>query len=164
VKATKFIVLTAGIIGVAAFFLPLIGATGAHGWSESAFGLVRPHEGMDARTTALSSLVLAAFGAVPACVIIGLIGVIGGRFGRGLGAGALIMGGLGMAAWALLYIDFSNLSAELDSGGFQMRISLGMWALFGCLAACSVAGLLALISPDRGAVDPAARYAATIKA
>lgn len=165
-KATKFIVLFAGVIGVVAFFLPLIGSPGAGGWSDSALAIVRQFlvASGDARTEALSSLVLAAFAPVPACATIGLIGVISGRFGRGLGAGAVLLGGAGLAAWAILYSDISELAARLDSGGFSLRISIGMWGLLVCLAGCAAAGLLALISPDRGEDAPEPRHAATIKA
>lgn len=169
-KATKFIVLVGGILGILAFFLPIVtvhhrGETA----SVSAFQVVK---GLDAVTDAVDAsgheadVALASAGSsageakdglaaakgivfalfVPALIlsILGARGLSKKAFGRGAGAFALIMGLIGLGIGAML-----KGAAEGDAG-----IGIYLLVLTGVLG--TVGGLLALVKPERAQVLAAA--------
>lgn len=164
-KATKFIVLAAGLLGLIGFFLPLISVnkSGVEG-KLSAFQIVKgidsaqdvvENEGAAVAGTAaekemvgdanealgaVKGIVLALF--VPALflTLFGGIGTAKKRFGRGLGIGSLLFGVIGLAVWALL-----NSAAEGSAGiGLHMLLLTGVGGALG--------GLIATIKPDRNEV------------
>src|SRR5689334_1267390 len=120
-KATKFIVLVGGILGILSFFLPLVSVT-RHGETVkvSAFQVVKgldqvgdavdsakPTDELDIATQgeakkdigAMKGIVMAIFAPAALLVLIGGLGVARKRFGRGAGALSLVFGliGLGIA-------------------------------------------------------------------
>lgn len=163
-KASKFIVLAGGILGILAFFLPLV--TVQHGGKQlsvSSFQLVKGLEaaqsairsddvkaaamssesraalkGADSDIGAIKTLVFAVFAPALLLVVIGAVAVKRKKFGRLGGFGALLLGLIGFAIGMLL-----KSAGEGDAGiGVTMLILTGVAGLIG--------GLLALIKPDRG--------------
>src|SRR3954470_5176223 len=163
-KASKFLVLAGGILGILAFFLPMVtihraGYTG----SGSAFPIIK---GLSVATGAVSSeevraaamnseavqsakegldamkgIVMAIF--IPAVLLaaIGALGVAKKRFGRGAGVLAFLLGLVGLGIGALLK------SAAGEDGGVGLTLLLATGVLG------TVGGLFALIKPDRGEVQ-----------
>jgi hypothetical protein len=163
VKANKFIVLAAGVLGLIGFFLPLVSVaqSGVKGTlsafqivkgidsaqdvvstegaaiAETAEGKAAVGEANDA-LGAVKGIVLALF--VPALflTLFGGIGAAKKRFGRGLGIGSLLFGIVGLGIWALL-----NSAAEGSAGiGLHMLLLTGLGG--------AVGGLMATIKPERG--------------
>jgi hypothetical protein len=164
-KASKFIVLVGGILGILAFFLPLVSVqrTDFTG-TVSAFQLVKgldtaqgaidhasvqtPDE-LEARDSAksgvgaLKGIVIAIF--VPAFLLaaIGALGVKRKKFGRVAGTFSLLLGAVGLGIAVLL-----KSAAEGDSGiGMTLLLVTGIAGVAG--------GLFALVKPDRGAAGAA---------
>jgi hypothetical protein len=166
VKSTKYIVLGAGIIGLIAFFLPLIAVqnSGLEG-KLSAFQIVK---GLDSAQEvvgeagaamagtveeqvavkqandalgAVKMIVLAIF--VPALflALFGAIGTAKKRFGRGLGIGSLLFGLLGLGIWALL-------NSAASEGGGESVAGVGMHLLLVAGLGGAIGGLFATIKPE----------------
>lgn len=166
-KASKFLVLAGGILGILAFFLPMVtvhrsGYTG----SASAFQIIKglevasqavnsdevraaamnpeavqsASEGVDA----MKGIVMAIF--VPAILLaaIGALGVAKRRFGRVAGTFSFLFGLIGLGIGALLH------SAAGSDGGVGLTLLLATGALG------AVGGLLALIKPERQLAGAAA--------
>ncbi len=167
-KATKFIVLAAGILGILAFFLPLAKTTGKGNVqvSVSAFQVVKgldavsdavdkPDVAMAMADSGISSssaksdlstmkgIVMGVFAPALLLAIVGAFGLKRGKFGRGAGALALVFGLLALGIGAILKSAF-----EGDAG-----IALTLMLLTGIGG--TVGGLIALVKPDRGTVSPA---------
>jgi len=167
-KASKFIVLVGGILGILAFFLPIVtvhhrGATA----SVSAFQVIK---GLDTVSVAVddhqADVALASSGSsaaeakdglaaakgivfalfIPALILaaIGGRGVAKKKFGRGAGAFSLILGLVGLGIGALL---------QSAAGG---ESGIGIYLLVMTGIAGTVGGLLALVKPERAAVAAAA--------
>ena len=169
-KASKFIVLVGGILGILAFFLPIVtvhhrGATA----SVSAFQVIK---GLDTVSVAVDDhqadvdVALASSGSsaaeakdglaaakgivfalfVPALILaaLGGRGVAKKKFGRGAGAFSLILGLIGLGIGALLQ----------GAAGGESGIGIYLLVLTG--VAGTVGGLLALVKPERAAVAAAA--------
>lgn len=161
-KASKFLVLAAGILGILAFFLPMV--TVHHGGSSgsaSAFQIIKGLEvasdavaSDDVRAAAMSSadvasakegldamkgIVMAIF--VPAILLaaIGAFGVSKKKFGRVAGFFSLVLGLIGLGIGMLL-----NGAAGDDAGvGLSMLLGTGVLG--------TVGGLFALVKPERPA-------------
>jgi len=175
-KAIKFIVLGAGVIGLIAFFLPLIAVKGVN-VPISAFNIVRGAEAiqqavggetdqmardLDEGAGAVKAIVLGAYAPALLCFLFGLIGVVKSSFGRGLGIGTLLFGLIAIGIWMLLNTAANDAGAQTSAGDVK---GIGMWMMMLSALGCASGGLLALIKPDRGfeaAAHP--RHAATIKA
>jgi hypothetical protein len=170
-KASKLIVLVGGILGILAFFLPLVSVQreNVHG-TVSAFQLIK---GIDTASAAvdkadassvidptsldgqsqhamageakkdlgaLKGIVLAIFAPAVLLALIGGLGVMRKRFGRGAGAFALVLGLVGLAIAAIL-----KSAAEGDAGiGLTLLLVTGVSGVVG--------GLLALVKPERALV------------
>lgn len=162
-KASKFIVLVGGILGILAFFLPMVTVqrsdfTG----SVSAFQIIK---GLDAVTVAAGSheasialadagssaqsakealdgmkaIVMAIFAPAMLLVLIGGLGVYRKRFGRAAGTFSLLFGLIGLGIGAML-----KGAAEGDSGiGLTLLLVTGVAGIVG--------GILALAKPERPA-------------
>jgi hypothetical protein len=167
-KATKFIVLAAGIVGLIAFFLPLVAVkdSGVKG-AISAFQIVKGIdsaqdvvEGGTATNPAadraaakdanealgkVKGIVLALFVPAALLTLFGGIGAKKQRFGRGLGVGSLLVGLLGLAIWALLSTAAKEAGGD---GGSVAGIGLHLLMLTGLGGL--IGGLAALVKPDRG--------------
>lgn len=160
-KASKFLVLAGGLLGILAFFLPMVSLHRAdYSGSASAFQIIKglsvasdavgseevraaamnteavtqAKEGIDA----MKGIVMAIF--VPAILLaaIGGLAVAKKKFGRGAGVLALLLGLVGLGIGALL-----NSAAGADGG-------IGLTLLLATGALGTVGGLLGLIKPDRG--------------
>jgi len=161
-KASKFLVLAGGILGILAFFLPMVTLHRAdYSGSASAFQLIKglsvasdAVSSEDVRAAAMSSesvqsakegldamkgIVMAIF--VPAILLaaIGALGVSKRRFGRVAGVFSLLFGLIGLGIGALL-----NSAAGPDAG-------IGLTLLLGTGVLGAVGGLFALIKPERAA-------------
>lgn len=167
-KATKFIVLAGGILGILAFFLPMVSVTrSGQTATVSAFQLVK---GLDAvqdelnkdevRTQAaayggtgsldradkgigaMKGFVMAVFAPTLLLALIGGIGVGRKKFGRVAGTFALLAGLAGLGIAALL-----KSAAEGDSGiAITLLLVTGLAGVVG--------GIITLVKPDRGAAAP----------
>jgi len=159
-KASKFIVFLGGILGIVAFFLPLVSVTHqGHKATVSAMQLVKGLDSVQSDDTpsearaamspdairatkdtagALKGIVIAVF--VPAFLLaaIGGVAVARRRFGRLGSIFAMVIGLIGLAIAGLLVA-----AAEGDSGS-------GLILLLVSAIAGTLGGLLATIKPDRG--------------
>jgi hypothetical protein len=165
VKASKFIVLVGGILGILAFFLPMVSVErGGTRVTVSAFQVVKGLDAVQAevnkeevRTVAagygesgrqalseansgidsIKGIIMAVF--VPALLLalIGGLGVRRKKFGRVAGTFALLIGAVGLGIGAIL-----KSAAEGDSGiGLTLLIVTGLAGVAG--------GILALAKPER---------------
>lgn len=158
-KASKFIVLVGGILGILSFFLPLVsvqrhGATA----SVSAFQVMKgldqvevavdeagARRAIDVETSAgakkdigaMKGIVMAIFAPALLLALIGGIGVARKRFGRGAGTLSLLLGLVGLGIAAIL-----KSAAEGDGG-------IGLTLLLVTGAAGVVGGIAALVRPER---------------
>ena len=159
---TKHMILGGAVIGLIAFFLPLISAGGR---SASALDIFK---GMDSVQAAVDSDVAHAdadtrrvgdemskladevkgyiavmFGPLLVCAVIGGVAQARKKLGRLGGLGALLFG-LVSAFLSLVLLMVAQKDAASGSPG------IGLWlaVLGGCAA--TIGGLLALIKPDRG--------------
>ncbi len=158
-KASKLIVLVGGILGIIAFFLPLVSVHRAdfHG-TASGYQIVK---GLDKVGSAvdeaaeraeapsvevdkakdgigqIKGLVMAIFAPAAVLALLGGLGVARKKFGRGAGTLALLVGLLGLAIAALL-----KSAAEGDAG-------IGLTFLLITGTAGVVGGVMALVNPER---------------
>jgi len=158
-KATKFIVLVGGILGILSFFLPLVSvhrsnATGQVSAFQIMKGLdtvsvavdtasVKTVEDVQVRSEAkkdvgaMKGIVMAIFAPALLLTLIGGLAVARKRFGRGAAALALIFGLIGLGIGAIL-----KSAAEGDAG-------VGMTLLLLTGVAGVVGGLMGLVKPER---------------
>lgn len=167
----KYVVLLAGIAGIAGFFLPFVDvhtSDARFGRHPSAFELVRRIETLDSMTQGLSALGLAPVDArqsaeqahaaletartaasviyAPA-VLLAVLGIVCGkrrRMGRLAGFLALVLGAASASVWAVFHYVASS---DPHHGA---TLALGAHLLLACGAAGVLAGLGALLAPDRG--------------
>ena len=160
-KASKFIVLAGGILGILAFFLPMVSVhRGDYSGTVSAFQIMKgldtlavpagSHDVNVAMASAGSSaaeakdavngmkgIVMAIFAPAILLMLIGGIGVARKKFGRVAGAFSLIFGLIGLGIGGIL-----KSAAEGDSG-------IGLTLLLVTGVAGVVGGLIALVKPER---------------
>lgn len=143
-KASKFIVLAGGVLGIVSFFLPLVSVDhdGVRG-TASAFDVVSKAAQFEELAN-IKTFVYAIY--VPAVVLalLGGLGVARQRFGRGAGVLSLLVGLAGLGIAALL-----KGAAEGDGG-------IGLTFLLVTGIAGSVGGILAIAKPERSATPPIA--------
>ena len=174
-KASKFIVLVGGILGILSFFLPLVSVErqGAKA-SVSAYQIIKGLDQVEvavdegARQAAVSvettreakegigamkGIVMAVFGPALLLTLIGGMGVARKRFGRVAGTFSLLLGLVGLAIGALL-----KSAAEGDGGiGLTLLILTGVAGIVGGIAALVKPERLATVTP---ALAPVGRMAA----
>lgn len=139
-KASKLIVFVGGVLGIIAFFLPMVAVDreNFHG-TASAFQVVK---GLD--VGAVKTFMMIVFAPALVLSLIGGLGVARKRFGRGAGALSLIVGLVGLGIAALL-----KSAAEGDAGvGLTLLLVTGIAGVVG--------GVLALARPERFALAAAA--------
>jgi hypothetical protein len=171
-KASKLIVLVGGILGILAFFLPLVSVhRGGTTAKVSAMQVIKGLDAVDsqvdradARTGeevamrgeakqdigAMKGIVLAIFAPAALLALLGGLGVARKRFGRGAGALSLLLGLVGLGIGAVL-----KSAAEGDAG-------IGMSFLLLTGVAGIVGGLAALIKPERLAAAAGAPALASV--
>ena len=161
-KASKLVVLVGGILGIIAFFLPLVSVhrTNVHG-TVSAFQLMKgldtasdeidkasiegataeereaTRSGAKDTVGALKGIVMAIFAPALLLTLIGGLGVGRKKFGRVAGTFALLLGLIGLGIAAVL-----KSAAEGDAG-------VGMTFLLVTGVAGVVGGIMALAKPER---------------
>ncbi len=160
-KASKFIVLVGGVLGILAFFLPMVTVQRADfSGSVSAFQIVKGLDTMsvaagsrevsvalaDAGSSAASAkealdgmkaIVMAIFVPALMLVLLGGLGVYRKKFGRVAGTFSLLFGLLGLGIGSLL-----KSAAEGDSGiGLTLLLLTGVAGIVG--------GLLTIVKPER---------------
>jgi hypothetical protein len=165
-KANKFIVLVGGILGILAFFLPLVSVErdGAKA-SVSAYQVIKGLDQVEVAVDqgakqaaysvetsasakkdigAMKGIVMAVFAPALLLSLIGAAGVARKRFGRVAGTFSLLFGLIGLGIGALL-----KSAAEGDGGiGLTLLIVTGLAGVVG--------GIMTLVKPERGeAVNPA---------
>ena len=169
-KAAKLLVLLGGILGIIAFFTPLVtGERAGKSISLSAFqvftGATALKQEVDSQKQVgnlseqdkhdfsetlaeIKSVVLGCF--VPSLVLalVGLVAVIRGKLERLGGLMAGVLGILTLGIWGLLSAGFGETGGEIDKG-------IAMWLLLAAGLLGTIGGLAALFSPDRGR-DPIA--------
>jgi hypothetical protein len=179
-KLAKFIVLGGGVLGVLGFFLPLITATyqGVNA-QMTTLQLVSgideiedivdvkldevPPEAQAGITDFNESLkkaravFYALFAPAALLLLMGLLAVAKARMGRVLGVFAFLVGGAGIGIWALLQ---SVISEAAKSGG-DAGGGIGMHLILVSGVLGVIAGLIALISPEKGYVSTP-RHKATV--
>ncbi|MEO6774475.1 MAG: hypothetical protein ABI467_15895 [Kofleriaceae bacterium] len=158
-KATKFIVLVGGILGLLSFFLPLVSVHRANATGQvSAFQIMKGldtvsvavdeasvHSVAEVETRsqaqqgvgAMKGIVMAIFAPALLLTLIGGLGVSRKRFGRSAAAFSLIFGLVGLGIGAIL-----TSAAEGHAG-------IGMTLLLVTGIAGVVGGLLGLVKPER---------------
>lgn len=174
-KASKFVVLVGGILGILAFFLPMVSVTRqGQTATVSAFQVVK---GLDAVSSELNKdevkmkaasvgesrtlneakdgvdsikgIVMAIFAPALLLALIGGAGVARKKFGRVAGTFSLLFGLVGLGIGAIL-----KSAAEGDSGiGLTLLLITGLAGMVG--------GIMALVKPERlAAATPATARAA----
>jgi hypothetical protein len=174
-KASKLIVLVGGILGILAFFLPLVSVErGGAKASVSAYQVIKGLDQVEvavdegaARAAysvetsasakkdigAMKGIVMAIFAPALLLSLLGAAGVARKRFGRVAGTFALLAGLIGLAIGALL-----KSAAEGDGG-------IGLTLLLVTGVAGVVGGLAALIKPERAVTaQPALAAVGTTRA
>jgi hypothetical protein len=165
-KATKFIVLVGGILGILAFFLPLVSVErGGAKASVSAYQVIKGLDAVEVAVDeagakssyevataasakkdigAMKGIAMTIFAPALLLSLIGGAGVARKRFGRVAGTFSLLFGIAGLGIAGLL-----ESAAEGDSGiGLTMLLLTGVAGVVG--------GLIALVKPERlVAVKPA---------
>ena len=170
-SAWKYLVLIGGIVGVVGFFLPFVNVhtqEARFGRHPSAFELVRRIEGLDAMTLDLTKLGIgdsdakrmaaqahdqlqtartAASVIFAPAALLALLGIICGirrRMGRFAGLVSFILGAAAGAVWGIFFY------VARGDPHHSATLGLGADLLLACGAAGAIAGLGALIAPDRG--------------
>ena len=169
-KASKFIVLVGGILGILSFFLPLVSVTReGKTVSVSAFEVMKGLDAVGAAVDetpaasggidraeaprfdraeakkdigAMKGIVMAIFAPAALLALLGGVGVARKRFARVAGTFSLIFGLLGLGIGAIL-----KGAAEGDGG-------IGLTLLLVTGVAGVVGGLAALVKPERAAPAP----------
>lgn len=178
-KATKYIILTAGLLGLISFFMPLISVSKAGVTGKlSAYRIVKGidsaqevvgKEGEKLKSKddraavadankalgAIKGIVMAVYFPAFMLFVFGLVGTLRKTFGRGLAIPSFIFGLLGLGIAGLL-------SAAASSGGGESVAGVGMHLLLVSAIVGTVGGLVGIVKPDRGlaAVQPAPQFAA----
>jgi hypothetical protein len=178
-KLAKFIVLGGGVLGLLGFFLPLITASyGGVNAQMSTFQLVsgidKLEEIVDVKLDEVPpeakaglaefnenlkkarGIFYALFAPAALLLLMGLLAVAKARMGRGLGVFAFLVGGAGVGVWALL----QTVIGEAAKSGGEAAGGIGMHLILVSGVLGIIAGLIALISPERGYDAP--RHRATV--
>lgn len=158
-KATKFIILVGGLLGLLAFFLPLVSVErGGHTASVSAFQVMKGLDAVEVAVDegaatreisvessasakqdigAMKGIVMAIFAPAALLALLGGLGIGRKRFGRVAATFSLLAGIAGLGIASIL-----KSAAEGDSG-------IGLTLLMVTGAAGIVGGLIGLVKPER---------------
>lgn len=178
-KLAKFIVLGGGVLGLLGFLLPLITVSYEDVNAQmTTFQLVKGIDKIEDIVEVRAEEIppeakagLADFNAqlekarvffyglfAPAALLtlFGLLAVAKARMGRLLGLFSFLVGAGGIGIWVVL----QRIVAEAAESGGEAAGGIGMHLILVSGALGAIAGLTALISPERGYVTP--RYKATV--
>ncbi len=170
-KASKFVVLLGGVLGVIAFFLPLIavqksGLTGKLSAYRIVAGVTKASqvvkeasamsegenkENLEEANKALADIkgvVIGMYVPVWLLLLIGGIGVARGKFQRLGGTFSLLIGLIGLGVASLLLSAAQ--SKDVTSATQESVAGVGMYVMFLAAAMGTIGGLITLVKPDRG--------------
>jgi hypothetical protein len=173
VKAAKFMVLVAGLMGLIAFFLPLFSVDVAgKSFTVSAFQAVRGVEAVKANLekqagekmqndpqaqkavadlddvlTKVKSYLFIMYAPAALLLLLGVIGVVKQRFGRGFGVLSLLLGLITFGFWALLF--FAAGEAKKEQAEATFGLGLGVHLLLGTGILGFLGGVTNTVKPDR---------------
>ena len=173
VKAAKFMVLVAGLMGLVAFFLPLFSVdVGGKSFTVSAFQAVRGVEAvktnlekqagekmqsdpqaqksiedLDEVLTKVKSYLFIMYAPAALLMLLGIFGVVKQKFGRGFGVLALLLGLVTFGFWALLF--FAAGEAKKEEAQAAFGLGLGVHLLLGTGILGFLGGITNTIKPDR---------------
>ena len=147
-RFTKHMVLLGGVLGVVTFFLPyVVFHAGSESASVSAFDVLRgigSAEGMRGLETKGVGYVLLVFGPPVLLLVMGGLAEKADKFGRLGGVLALLIG-----LWSAL-MGGALMSLKVDTGELANEPGVAVYTLLAAGVLGALAGLLALIKPDRG--------------
>jgi hypothetical protein len=169
-KAWKFLILLAGIIGIIGFFLPFARATSSRIQMEQSFTAYRLVRGIDVKEmkeevmkvgathadaeraaqeideglSAVRGLLAIVYAPAALLALLGAIAVARDRIGRLGGVFALLFGLASAGIWALLF------GASHDEHETTVALAAGAHALLAAGLAGMLGGGGALFAPDRG--------------
>jgi len=172
VKAAKFMVLVGGILGVVAFFLPMFSVEGGgKKFTVSAFQAVRGAEAIKSSmesqagekasndpstkkafddledvTTKFKSVFLGMYAPAAILLLLGLVGVLKKKFGRGFGVLALLFGLVAMGLWGLIFAGTKDQKATENA--FALGLGIHLMLATGILG--FLGGITNTVKPDRG--------------
>ncbi len=176
-RAWKHLLLLLGLLGVSGLFAPMLEVKQGRiavelSARQLSFGFQETHSLLERELPKLAEKYLpgsvrstrrdlqlvseasrwAALAYVPAglMVLLGLIGILRRRFGRALGTLALLCGFASIGAWAGLRFGIELALREAELQKTQVALLFGAHLLLVAGAAAVIAGIGALISPDRG--------------
>mgnify|MGYP000178300774 CR=1 FL=1 len=144
-KATKFAVLGLTIIGMASVFMDWIAVGGKNA---AAFADKMPLSGMDN-----GGPIFLFFLALP--LLAAVIG-ISKRFGRGMGVLSLIGGLLAVFMGLVKYSDIGSAAQSAKGLDVSVDAAIGYWLFFVSSCGIFLAGVVALIAPEKKVAAPAA--------
>ncbi|HEU5058931.1 MAG TPA: hypothetical protein VFU21_20500 [Kofleriaceae bacterium] len=173
VKAAKFMVLVAGLMGLVAFFLPLFSVDVAgKSFTVSAFQAVRGVEAVKANLekqagekmqndpqaqkavadlddvlTKVKSYLFIMYAPAALLLLLGVIGVVKQKFGRGFGVLSLLLGLVTFGFWALLF--FAAGEAKKEQAEATFGLGLGVHLLLGTGILGFLGGVTNTVKPDR---------------
>jgi hypothetical protein len=173
VRAAKFMVLAGGLMGLVAFFLPLLSVDVAgKTLTVTAFQAVRGAEAVkqnweseigakvestpeikqaldrfDELLTKVKPYLYIMYAPAALLVLLGLIGVMKQKFGRGFGVLSLLLGLVAFGFWALLY--FAAGEAKKEQAEVVFGVGLGVHLLLGTGILGFVGGAVNTFKPDR---------------
>jgi len=177
-KASKFVVLVGGILGILAFFLPLVSVErqGTKA-SVSAYQIIKGLDQVEVAVDdgmrraavdvemggeakkdlgAIKGIVMAVFAPALLLVLIGGAGVARKRFGRVAGTFSLLLGLVGLGIGAIL-----KSAAEGDGGiGLTLLLVTGIAGVVGGIATLVKPERLPTVAPALAPVGVDSRYAA----
>jgi hypothetical protein len=174
VKAAKFMVLVGGIIGVVAFFLPLFSVTGKVQGKDvtvalSAFTVVRGAQSVQASiekqagaqaaaadqksfddledmSAKFKAVFLGMYAPAALLILLGLIGVLKKKFGRGFGVLSVLLGLVSIALWALIFAG----TKDKVGGETGFALGLGIHLMLAAGALGFLGGIINTVKPDHG--------------
>lgn len=171
-KASKFVVLVGGVLGLIAFFLPLIavqksGVSGKLSAYRIVAGITAAQQVVDKASAlpeaqpnkkdfkeandtlgAIKGIVIGLFVPVWLLLLIGGIGAARKKFGRVAGSFSLLVGliGLGVASLLLGAAQDKTVTSVTN----ESVAGVGMYVMFLAAALGAIGGIMTLIKPDKG--------------
>jgi hypothetical protein len=174
VKAAKYLVLVAGLMGLVAFFLPMV--TAEHQGqkiSASAFQAVRgvsigeekldeasktqaaaTPEGQKAVSdmgdflTKVKAFLYGVYAPALLLTLFGLIGVLKKKFGRGFGVLSVLLALVVLGLWALFFMAQGEVNKDATEG--KIALGLGIHLLLGTGILAFIGGITNTVKPDYG--------------
>lgn len=170
VKAAKFMVLVGGLMGIVAFFLPMATVEGqGQTIKASAFQAVRGATFIEGKAkevegsaisaqdkksagevgdffTKVKSVLYGLYAPAVLLMLLGLIGVIKQKFGRGFAIFSVLLGLVSLAIWGFLFMLAGEVNKDGDT---KLTLGLGSHFLLGTGILGFLGGITNTVKPDR---------------